>query len=413
MRRFFLFLLLSLFATNLFALNTLTDAQIVKEQLVLTFNQSSESQEARTLVLKQKHSVRYVFDFPKTIIRKRSLAKKLTYGSVTSFRISQFNSSTVRLVIETREPFAIAHRRSSTHTYTISLPKGEPRDKKKSKRKKSTTLMDLFDSIGTSGKKQIAKMKAHPKKIQHRKSPKLSKSYVKRPKKRYTIVVDPGHGGRDSGALGGSRQYMEKTAVLQIAKRVRSHLKRLGFRVYMTRDSNRFVKLGVRTRYANRKHADAFVSIHANAVAGARKRTAEGIETYFLQVSRSARSKRVAARENSVVLQAKDRVSKNVLLNLMTGPKIVMSNKMAIDVQKGMLKNLRSKFRSVKDNGVRPAPFWVLVGAQMPAVLGETGYITHPEERKRLFSTTYQEGIAKGIAEGISNYFANREREME
>jgi N-acetylmuramoyl-L-alanine amidase len=181
----------------------------------------------------------------------------------------------------------------------------------------------------------------------------------------------------------------------------------------MTRNSNRFVKLGVRTRYANRKHADAFVSIHANAVAGARKRTAEGIETYFLQVSRSARSKRVAARENSVVLQAKDRVSKNVLLNLMTGPKIVMSNKMAIDVQKGMLKNLRSKFRSVKDNGVRPAPFWVLVGAQMPAVLVETGYITHPKERKRLFSTTYQEGIAKGIAEGISNYFANREREME
>jgi N-acetylmuramoyl-L-alanine amidase len=181
----------------------------------------------------------------------------------------------------------------------------------------------------------------------------------------------------------------------------------------MTRNSNRFVKLGVRTRYANRKHADAFVSIHANAVAGNRKYTAEGLETYYLQVSRSARSKRVAARENSVVLHAKDKISKNVILNLMTGPKIVMSNKLAIDVQRGMLRNLRRKFKGVKDNGVRPAPFWVLVGAQMPSVLVETGYITHPKEKKRIFNPRYQERIAKGIAEGISNYFANREKEME
>jgi N-acetylmuramoyl-L-alanine amidase len=121
----------------------------------------------------------------------------------------------------------------------------------------------------------------------------------------------------------------------------------------------------------------------------------------------------VAARENSVVLHAKDKISKNVILNLMTGPKIVMSNKLAIDVQRGMLRNLRRKFKGVKDNGVRPAPFWVLVGAQMPSVLVETGYITHPKEKKRIFNPRYQERIAKGIAEGISNYFANREKEME
>jgi len=399
MRNIWLFVLFALCTVSLHAQNTLRSAQIEQGQLLLSFSEPISQNRIRSLVLKNSETVRYVFDFAGTIIRKRSLAKSLSYSSVKSFRLSQFDRSTVRLVIEVFKSYPIAHRHTTPSRYKIDLPKGKAR--------KSASLSDLFASIAISGKKQVTKITKYAKK------PKLTKSYIKRPKKRYTIVVDPGHGGKDSGALGGSRKYMEKTAVLQIAKRVRSHLKRLGFRVYMTRNSNRFVKLGVRTRYANRKHADAFVSVHANAVAGARKRTAEGIETYFLQVSRSARSKRVAARENSVVLQAKDRVSKNVLLNLMTGPKIVMSNKMAIDVQKGMLKNLRSRFRSIKDNGVRPAPFWVLVGAQMPAVLVETGYITHAKERKRLFNTTYQELIAKGIAEGISNYFANREREME
>jgi len=399
MRKIWFLLLFALLSTELHALNTLRSAQIEQGQLLLGFSEPIPQKQIHSLVLKNSKTVRYVFDFAGTIIRDRTLAKSLSYSSVKSFRISQFNRTTVRLVIETFKSYPVAHRHTMPSRYKIALPQGRT--------KRSGSLVDLFDSIATSGKKQFSKITEPSKK------PKLTKEYIKRPKKRYTIVVDPGHGGKDSGALGGSRRYMEKTVVLQIAKKVRSHLKRLGFRVYMTRNSDRFVKLGVRTRYANRKHADAFVSIHANAVSGSRRYTAEGLETYFLQVSRSARSKRVAARENSVVLRAKDKVSKNVLLNLMTGPKIVMSNKMAIDVQKRMLKNIRGKFRSVKDNGVRPAPFWVLVGAQMPAVLVETGYITHAKERKRLFDPTYQDLVAKGIAEGISNYFANRERELE
>jgi N-acetylmuramoyl-L-alanine amidase len=388
-----------LFAVQLHALNTIRGAKIEQGQLLLSFSEPIENTKIRHFALKNSSTIRYVFDFGDTIIRKRSLAEKLSYSAVRSFRISQFNSTTVRVVIEVSKPYAVAHRQSTPSRYKISLPHGYSR--------KPGSPSDLFASLSSSGKKQKKRIK------KHKKSAKLITPHIKKPKKRYTIVVDPGHGGKDSGALGGSRRYMEKTVVLQIAKKVRSHLKALGFRVYMTRNSNRFVKLGVRTRYANRKHADAFVSIHANAVAGNRKYTAEGLETYYLQVSRSARSKRVAARENSVVLHAKDKISKNVILNLMTGPKIVMSNKLAIDVQRGMLRNLRRKFKGVKDNGVRPAPFWVLVGAQMPSVLVETGYITHPKEKKRIFNPRYQERIAKGIAEGISNYFANREKEME
>jgi len=399
MRRRAFFLLWILLVSELSALNSIKSAAIVQGQLQLQFSKPVDTAHIRHFVLKSKKSIRYVFDFGDTIVYKRALAKGLAYSSVRSFRISQFNGTTVRVVIEVGRSYAVAHRQVSPEYYKISLPHGYS--------KKAGSPADLFASIATADKKQS--IRTH----KHKKSPKLISKHIKRPKKRYTIVVDPGHGGKDSGAMGGSRRYMEKTVVLQIAKRVRSHLKRLGFRVYMTRSGNHFVKLRVRTHYANRKRADAFVSIHANAVGGQRRYTAEGIETYFLQVTRSARSKRVAARENSVVLRAKDRISKNVLLNLMTAPKIVMSNKMAIDVQRGMLRNTRAKFRDVNDNGVRPAPFWVLVGAQMPAVLVETGYITNPKEKKRLFDPRYQEALAKGIAEGISNYFANREKELE
>ena len=399
MKRWVLFLLWTVLISGLSASNSIKSASIERGQLLLTFAKPIEVAHVRHFMLKSRDAVRYVFDFGDTVLYRRALAKNLSYSSVKSFRISQFNHTTVRVVIETGKPYAVAHHQSIPERYRISLPRGHS--------KKTGSPVDLFASIATSGKKQSIRIQ------KHKKSPKLISKHIKRPQKRYTIVVDPGHGGKDSGALGGSRRYMEKTAVLQIARRVRSHLKALGFRVYMTRSSNHFVKLGVRTHYANRKHADAFVSVHANAVGGQRRYSAEGIETYYLQVTRSARSKRVAARENSVVLHAKDRISKNVLLNLMTGPKIIMSNKMAIDVQRGMLRNTRAKFRDVNDNGVRPAPFWVLVGAQMPAVLVETGYITHPKERRRLFDPRYQEALAKGIAEGISNYFANREKELE
>jgi len=403
MKRWVVLLLWVSTLSSLSALNLLKSVTIHHGALRLSFATSIKGMQAKHFILKNGHSVRYVFDFPHTMIRKKTLARGLSAPSVTSFRVSQFNQSTVRLVVEVAETYQMAHASEDTLHYRISLPhsKGTPK----------RHLSDLFASIGKAGiAVKSSSRSTHTKK--RTTVAKRSKKATKRPKKRYTVVVDPGHGGKDSGALGG-RGYMEKTVVLRIARRVRDHLKKLGFRVYMTRNSNHFVKLGKRTHYANLKHADAFVSIHANAVSGKRRYSAEGIETYFLQVSRSARSKRVAARENSVVLRAKDHISKNVLLNLMTGPKIVMSNKMAIDVQRSMLKNVRKRFHSVKDNGVRPAPFWVLVGAQMPAVLVETGYITHSREKKRLFNSHYQDAIAKGIAEGISNYFANREKEME
>jgi len=226
------------------------------------------------------------------------------------------------------------------------------------------------------------------------------------------VVIDAGHGGHDCGAQCGGKQ--EKDAVLQIVKALQKEFKSEGYRVYMTRGSDRFLTLGQRTRIADKKDADVFISIHANAIADkSRFSQVEGIETYFLQKTRDARSQRIAARENSAVLQGADRLSKNVIIDsVLNGPKIVESNKLAIDVQRSIVKRVKRKYPDAIDGGVRPAPFYVLVGASRPSILVEVGYITNPKERKRLFDEDYQERIAEGIVEGVNRYLDNREREL-
>jgi N-acetylmuramoyl-L-alanine amidase len=115
-----------------------------------------------------------------------------------------------------------------------------------------------------------------------------------------------------------------------------------------------------------------------------------------------------------VLKGAGSRLSKQVIIDsVLNGPKIVQSNKLAIDVQRRIMTNVRSKYRGVKDGGVRHAPFYVLVGASRPSILVEVGYISHPKERKRLFTSRYQNLIAKGIAEGVSNYLNNRKKEID
>lgn len=220
------------------------------------------------------------------------------------------------------------------------------------------------------------------------------------------IVLDAGHGGKDAGAVGGKNLY-EKNIVLSIVKYTKQYLERKGFKVHLTRSSDKFVKLSRRTKYANGKNADVFISIHANAARKSRASKAHGIETYFLSPARSARAKRVAALENKGDMNKMGWSSKNSLLTILNRSKIVASNKMAIDIQKNMLYKLRNKYgeKAIRDGGVREGPFWVLVGAQMPAVLVEVGYISHPTEKRRMNTKTYQRLTAQGIADGIESYF--------
>jgi N-acetylmuramoyl-L-alanine amidase len=226
------------------------------------------------------------------------------------------------------------------------------------------------------------------------------------------VVIDAGHGGHDSGAVAGGRQ--EKDVVLQITKKLKKELKRKGYRVYLTRGNDRFLKLGQRTRIADKKDAKVFISIHANAISDrSRFEVVEGVETYFLQKTRDERSQRVAARENASVLIGTDQLSRDVIIDaVLNGPKIIQSHKLAIDVQNNIMKNLNSKYSGVKNGGVRPAPFYVLVGASRPSILVEVGYITNSKERKRLFTSGYQDKIVKGIAEGVGRYIDNRKKEV-
>jgi len=226
------------------------------------------------------------------------------------------------------------------------------------------------------------------------------------------VVIDAGHGGHDCGAQCGGKQ--EKELVLQLTHKLYKAFKREGYKVYMTRGNDRFLTLGQRTRIADKKDADVFISIHANAIANKERfEEVEGIETYFLQKTRDEKSQRIAQRENAAVLQGADELSKDVIVDsVLNGPKIIESNKLAIDVQHNIMKRVQGRYSNVKNGGVRPAPFYVLVGASRPSILVEVGYITNSKERARLFTSDYQDRIAKGIVEGVNRYLDNREREL-
>lgn len=220
------------------------------------------------------------------------------------------------------------------------------------------------------------------------------------------IVIDAGHGGKDPGAVGPNGEK-EKEAVYDISRYLYAILKARGYKVYFTRDDDTFIELRDRTAFANKKDAKIFVSIHANAAPGEAAKRARGIETYFLSPAKDEKAKRVASLENGNDMSDMDSSGKNVFLDVFNRGKIMLSHKLAIDVQRATKYQASSMYDDILDGGVREAPFWVLVGAQSAAILVEVGYISHPQESQRLFLSSYQQKLAMGIADGINSYFQN------
>ena len=216
------------------------------------------------------------------------------------------------------------------------------------------------------------------------------------------IVIDPGHGGKDYGAPGYLKGVHEKHVVLQIANRLAKKIKaELGLEVIMTRDRDRFLTLEERTAFANTKNADLFISIHTNA---SRDRRAYGIETYFLNLATDEEAIRVAAMENATSTKNISDLQK-ILYDLMQNAKINESSRLAAYVQSSTVGHLKNKrYTRIKSKGVKQAPFYVLLGAQMPSILIETAFISNSRECKRLVSSQYQERLAEGIVEGIRKY---------
>jgi len=220
------------------------------------------------------------------------------------------------------------------------------------------------------------------------------------------IIIDPGHGGHDPGAVGPGGLY-EKDIVLDIALKVQDLLKGNPlYDVYLTRRSDIFIPLEDRTAVANRKHADLFVSIHANA---SPRPQARGIETYLLNWTDDEEALRVAARENAISLkemkavQRKMDVVQTITDDLMRQNKRDESIKLAHYIQRSLVSSLNT----CNDLGVKQALFYVLFGAKMPSVLVEVSFISNPEEEMLLSKESYRSKVAEAIVEGIKQYFSS------
>ena len=333
------------------------------DRLVLRFDKKLNSNQINyfTLYDPKKKRHKYIFDIHASMLTE---SQNLRKDNIDRIKLAQFDPNTLRLVIENSTKLSIRFKTDGSQLQV--------------------------NMMGDKSELPAKYKVISPKRLDRNK----------------TIVIDAGHGGKDPGAVGYKR-YREKIVVYQIAQKLKDILKSRGFNVYTTRSSDKFVKLSKRTKYANKKDADIFISIHANAVGKKNAKKVHGIECYFLSNSRSQRAKNVAAKENSADMSDMSFYGKQSFLNTINSHNIVASNKLAIDLQRGMLSSLKKSYKNVKDGGVREGPFWVLVGAQMPSVLVEVGFITHPTEAKRLVNSKYQKKLALGLANGVERYFLN------
>ncbi|MFT2636922.1 N-acetylmuramoyl-L-alanine amidase family protein [Helicobacter pylori] len=260
-----------------------------------------------------------------------------------------------------------------------------------------------------STKKEITKKEAENESKNQVFIAEKNDAFIKTKRKKHKkIVLDAGHGGKDCGAMS-ANLVCEKDIVLEVVKFLHKELKKRGYSVLLTRDKDIYIDLVARTELANKKSADLFISVHANSIPKHSTSNAHGIETYFLSTARSERARKVAEQENKDNVNLMDYFSKSLLLNSLNTQRLIVSNKLAIDVQYGMLQSIRKNYPDVVDGGVREGPFWVLAGALMPSILIEIGYNSHAIESKRIQSKPYQKILAKGIADGIDSFFSKND----
>ena len=399
-----------------------------KNSLKIKLNRNINKGELKNFTLSSKDSWRNVYDITGILPSKFPIPQN---GISAKIRIAQKDPSTVRIVFEDAKKSQIyAQIDEKEITFSKNKPaqntqeteqKAEQNTKKTAKKVASaektsaskaekTAKTAKTQKENTKNDKKIAK-KPEPinqkaMKITADTATAASNKLSKKQKASKIIVLDPGHGGDDVGALSQNKKLREKDIVLNVSKKTASLLKERGYKVLFTRSNDRFIKLRSRTSFANDKGAHLFISIHANAAPNKEKaKSMNGIETFFLSPSRSERSMNAANLENKADTDEMNYFTKVSFLNFLNREKIIASNKLAIDMQAALLKSVRASYK-VSDGGVREAPFWVLVGALMPAVLIEIGYISHPKKKKKIANSKYQDRLAKGIADGVDEYFA-------
>ncbi|MDA3947485.1 MAG: N-acetylmuramoyl-L-alanine amidase [Helicobacteraceae bacterium] len=332
--------------------------------LVLEFDFDLENKDINYFKLRPegKKGYRYIFDINAIIYEKPVIKHK----EIKRISVSQYRRDKIRIVIE-------------------STKKLSPRFKRNGK--------SFVITLGVS--------KVHAPKANQ--MPRVTK-------KNKLIVIDPGHGGRDGGAVGFNK-YLEKDIVLQISNRLAKLLRDEGYNVMMTRDRDKTLSLKWRTKFTRKNKPDLFLSIHANAVPKRNAHRANGIEMYYLDPKKgSKRSSRLERKENAADYTAMDKSISQLFSATQSRAKVLESNFLAIDLGQNVVSRLRDKNYTVKDAKVAGGNFWVLVGATSAAVLVEVGFVSHPKEAKMLVDKRYQQVLVEGLADGVEQYFMNKER---
>jgi N-acetylmuramoyl-L-alanine amidase len=212
------------------------------------------------------------------------------------------------------------------------------------------------------------------------------------------VVIDAGHGAHDPGAIGiGGLQ--EKDVTLDLALRVRDLLRTAGYETVLTRDRDVYLPLEERTALANTARGDLFLSLHCNASDAG---NLSGVETYFLNLASNLRSMQTAARENSMAVANMSDLQQ--IVREIQNSKMDESSQFAARIQRSLNDTLRRKYPDIKNLGVKQAPFYVLIGAQMPSVLAEVSFINHRTEGRRLADPAYRQLIAQALVDGVKRY---------
>ena len=345
-----------------------------------------------------KKPTRIFIDIPHGRIEQRAQTPEFSSGKsiVSRLRFGYPSKNSLRVVIDIAKNSAVKHR-----IFTLPSPQRIVIDVWA----KSTDIPNLSRRKGRKrpgqGESSLAR-KALPRRKTSGRLKRREMNLTQRFRHGLgRIVLDPGHGGKDPGAVASSG-LREKDVALDIALRTRRVLRRTmpGNRVYLTRTTDRYISLSNRTSFANEHDADIFVSIHANS---ARSRRIHGIETYLLSEASSGRALRLAARESGTSLARMTDLQK-ILNDLGLRSKVTESQQLAQRIQRSMLSRLRSGYRGIRNLGVKRGPFYVLLGARMPSVLVEVAFISNRKEARRVRSPKYRQALAEGIAKGMMKF---------
>lgn len=313
---------------------------------------------------------RIFLDIQNTMANSAKKSFEINDGIIKLIRTSQFNANKTRVVLDVEQ----------AHAYFVFHLTDPDR-----------VVLDIYGSGGGN---------ISPPKLTETETPKTeyqeNKNLVKQlGLKVKTIVIDPGHGGKDPGAVSSSGTK-EKTLVLDIAKRLKKMLENDGnYNVYLTRESDVYVELEKRTAFANDKNADLFISIHINA---STKPKASGVETYYLSMASDEEAQATAALENASSGKTISELS-SIIRYILRGAKIEESRELARTFQSHL-----ARHSETSDRGVKRAPFIVLIGSNAPSILVELGFMSNPNDEKLLLRQEYREKLAKSLAEAIKAY---------